>query len=225
MQGNSRIVVSSQEGPHEKLEAVLIKHIAVPFRKPVLAHTRQAFEHADDLVLRRNKPLILDSGCGTGESTIFLAQKYPTHFVLGLDKSTVRLRKAEMKEQPDNMIFVRADQFDFWRLVAESSWPVEAHFVFYPNPWPKKGHLARRIHGHPSFPAFAKLGDYIEVRSNWKIYLDEMAFALDFVSGRKSQIDVIKEVTPHTLFEKKYAESGQALFRLLSADEGAVPWI
>ncbi|MCQ2097316.1 MAG: methyltransferase domain-containing protein [Fibrobacter sp.] len=38
--------------------------------------------------------VILDSGCGTGESTLHLARKFPGVPVIGIDKSAMRLNKA-----------------------------------------------------------------------------------------------------------------------------------
>lgn len=45
---------------------------------------------------------------------------------------------------------------------------------------PKIGHLSRRWHGHPVFPAMLELGGVLECRSNWKIYvLNEFCFAVE----------------------------------------------
>jgi hypothetical protein len=50
------------------------------------------------------------------------------------------------------MVFVRADLVDYWRLLAEAGIGLARHYILYPNPWPKIGHLARRWHAHPVFP-------------------------------------------------------------------------
>ena len=47
------------------------------------------------------------------------------------------------------------------------------HYVLYPNPWPKIGHLARRWHGHAVFPDLLALGGVFECRSNWRIYIEK----------------------------------------------------
>ena len=63
--GDSRFVTSAQAGPHRDLEALLRRHLAQPFRKPVLEYNRAAFAGA---VAARDRwqtdaPVILDAGC------------------------------------------------------------------------------------------------------------------------------------------------------------------
>ena len=41
--GNSRFISSAQEGPHCDLEALLARHMAHPFRKPILDYNREAY--------------------------------------------------------------------------------------------------------------------------------------------------------------------------------------
>ena len=59
---------------------------------------------------------------------------------------------------PANAVLIRADLVDFWRLLADNGVRLARHYNLYPNPWPKIGHLARRWHGHPVFPALLELG-------------------------------------------------------------------
>jgi tRNA G46 methylase TrmB len=40
-------------------------------------------------------PIILDSGCGTGRSSIRLGTIYPNHIIIGIDRSIVRLQKGK----------------------------------------------------------------------------------------------------------------------------------
>ena len=86
MSGNSRFIVSAQEGPHRDLEALVRRHIAHPFRKPILDYNREAFAAA--LAARDawqpGAPLILDAGCGVGWSTQRIAETYPEHFAPNL---------------------------------------------------------------------------------------------------------------------------------------------
>ena len=155
-------------------------------------------------------PLLLDSCCGTGRSTWNLAALRPDAFVIGVDKSLVRLtRNAAFREHAslqetvtgadsddgagvdndadagadnvndedssestfalvragadtvaegrsrkrwakrDNMILVRANCIDFWRLLWESGLSIESHTLLYPNPYPKPRQVAMRWHGSP----------------------------------------------------------------------------
>ncbi len=224
MYANSRHVKTNQDGVHEKLEAIVRKHLTHAFLKPVSLHTRQAFEVADSAVQKQGRPVILDSGCGAGDSTVYLAKRFPQHSIIGVDKSMVRLNKARKKPAPENMMLLRADQFDFWRLLQRAQWDIDAHYIFYPNPWPKKQHLVRRIHGHPAFGVLAGLANYIEVRSNWSLYIKEFAIALQ-MAGCSAIVQGFKPTSPVTLFEKKFCQSGQSLYRLFSHLSEKFTWI
>jgi tRNA (guanine-N7-)-methyltransferase len=213
---NSRIPESAQQGVHAHLAARLGTHLAHPFRKPVAPCNRVAFAKALAGWDARS-PLILDAGCGVGHSTIELARTFPDHWVIGVDRSEDRLRRR--KPYPDallpvNMVFVRADLVDFWRLLADEGLRLARHYILYPNPWPKIGHLGRRWPAHPVFPFILRLGGVLECRSNWAVYVAEFAFALTQALGRPIPWGAFETGQPLTPFERKYRDSGQALYRL-----------
>ncbi|MFP4640210.1 MAG: tRNA (guanine(46)-N(7))-methyltransferase TrmB [Guyparkeria sp.] len=215
--GRSRAVQSTQTGPHEALEAVVARHAENRFAKPIAEYNRQAFASVADRVDTDERSLILDSGCGTGDSTRLLAARHPDHLVVGIDRSADRLSRRRTTT-PENCLLVRADLIDFWRLAQQAGWQPAHHYLLYPNPEPKSRHLKRRFHAHPVFPAFVALGGRIEARSNWRVYLEELSIALEFHgrATRLSPLDIGPE--PLTLFERKYAASGQPLWRLTTTD-------
>ncbi|MFT3757965.1 tRNA (guanine(46)-N(7))-methyltransferase TrmB [Thauera sp.] len=213
---NSRIPQSAQDGIHERLDALVRKHLAEPFRKPVAPYNREAFDFS--LAGWDGKaPLILDAGCGVGHSSIQIARAHPDHWVIGVDQSQDRLERR--KPYPDalmprNLVFVRADLVDYWRLLDEAGLRLARHYILYPNPWPKIGHLARRWHAHPVFPFIPRLGGVLECRSNWDVYIQEMAAALSIVLARDVSWENFTAEVPISPFERKYRDSGQTLYRL-----------
>ena len=213
----SRSIISNQNGVHDNLERVVKKHMATIFQKPVADHTRKAFDDVHQRVTEAGRPIVFDSCCGVGESSRFLARKFPEYTVVGVDKSLKRLTKEGYGDEPENLILVRADLNDFYRLAHEHGWQLVRHYILYPNPWPKADHLKRRWHGAPIFPTMVALGGRIEVRSNWKIYLDEFQKALKLM-GRGSDVEVYDTDNPITPFERKYKDSGQGLWRLVSLE-------
>lgn len=215
MYANSRLPQSAQQGVHERLAEVLERHRQAPFRKPILDYNRAAFAAAMS-AWGGSRPLILDAACGTGASSAGLAERHADCFVIGVDQSAARLqtRLAQAPhELPPNLCLVRADLVDFWRLLDEEGVRLERHCLFYPNPWPKIGHLARRWHGHAVFPVLPRLGGVVECRSNWRIYVEEFAFAFGQLLGRELACEEFAAADPVSPFERKYRDSGQRLYR------------
>lgn len=212
-------VFSNQAGPHEDLEALVEKHARSPFKRPIARHTADAFNRLLEVTRLSSQPIILDSGCGTADSSLKLAEDFPGHMVLGIDKSEYRLSK-ERKSLPGNLILLRADLIDLWRLLKSHGIAIERHYIFYPNPWPKSKHLTRRWHGHPVFLAMLKLGARLELRSNWEIYAAEFSRAIEYLI-RTGFIDGVVRLQsfepdkPLTAFEKKYHDSGHKLYRVV----------
>ena len=215
MQQKSRSVDSNQTGVHDNLEKTVKKHLSHNFLKPIATHSQQAFENVSHKLAALERPLILDSCCGVGDSSRRLAELHPDHWIVGVDKSAKRLAREREQALPENLILVRADLNDFYRLVSEAGWRPERHYILYPNPWPKSVHLKRRWHGSPVFKDIIALGGRLELRSNWKIYLEEFQLALK-IAGQDSSLKAFDPdghfLTP---FEKKYHESGQELWQLV----------
>lgn len=177
------------------------------------------------------RAVILDSGCGTGESTIHIARRFPGIPVIGIDKSCARLNKAGNPSQtagedvPANAFWIRAELLDFWRLALDyakaGKWTIPYHAVYYPNPWPKQSEATRRFHMHPIFPTLLALGETIELRTNWEIYAREFAEAARIVyderavAGMTIKCESFDPEKPETAFERKYKEARQELWRVV----------
>ena len=245
MQGDSskarttgaREVSTNQEDIYKDLEKVVRKYALSSYLRPIADHTREAFALAKAFVEKfydgrgTAYKVILDSGCGTGESTINIALAHPDIPVIGIDKSLSRLSKAT--PLPANAFLVRAELLDFWRLaldeVSAGHWAIPYHALYYPNPWPKQSEATRRFHLHPIFPTLLALGDTIELRTNWDIYAREFAEAASIAEdprlrgddndGRGDDTMVVCESfspeQPITAFERKYKEARQQLWRVI----------
>lgn len=213
MYANSTVPRSAQTGPHEQLLPRLQRHLASPFQKPVAEVAQRAFAASLD-GWDGQAPLIFDAGCGTGASSIALARARPDAWVIGIDQSSDRLARGK-PALPPNLALARADLVDWWRLAAAAGLRPERHYLLYPNPWPKIGHLGRRWHGHPVFPVLATLGGVLECRSNWRIYIEELCLALTALTGRPARCETWVPPEPLSPFERKYRDSGQTLYRVV----------
>ncbi|MGL1902709.1 MAG: hypothetical protein OCC49_11270 [Fibrobacterales bacterium] len=221
----SRRVDSPQDGIHKDLESVVIKHMTTEYKRPIQDHTKKAFDRIlNQLKELGERPIILDSACGVGMSSFKLGAAHADSIVIGIDKSQDRILKSDWYavnvarasgNSLDNVIIERADVIDLWRLIVEANKPIEKHYILYPNPWPKQSSFTKRWQGHPIFPTLLAVCDRMELRSNWKLYLEEFnrAYAV-----AKKQTGIVEQLNPEgeylTAFEKKYAESGQDLWRL-----------
>jgi tRNA G46 methylase TrmB len=212
--GNSPPIRSNQRGLHPRLLAIVQRNTRFRFARPAAPWSRELFAYLDGLVRARGQEIILDSGCGNGSSTAALARGNPDKFVIGFDKSAHRTGRAESPSGQQNFVVVRGECVDLWRLIGAARWPVAKNFLLYPNPWPKAKHLRRRWYAHPVFPEFANLGDAIELRSNWRLYVEEFAVALTATTNRRISVERIVFGSPLTPFERKYLASGQRLYRL-----------
>lgn len=216
--GNSRIVTTNQLGPNPKIPELVERYLRSQSRKPIPQHSQRAFDFVSDWLggwaTDGSQPLILDACCGVGKSSIEIALRYPQAKVIGVDKSKTRIEKRPKDGQlPANCLLVRADIADFWRLANAAKWRLSKHFLLFPNPYPKALHVQRRWHGSPSFVDIVRLGGTLELRSNWQLYLQEFAIALDCI-GVAAQTTQLAIRTPLSAFERKYHASGQAIWQL-----------
>ena len=210
MQGNSRQVISKQRVAHRDLPRLVRRHLRSSWRRP-LRSLNTAVCDALEGALAAGRPLVLDSFCGTGHSTRLLAQQHPDCTVIGIDKSARRLSR-HGESGGDNYRLLRAQCEEVWSWLAGRECRLRAHYLLYPNPWPKPGQLARRVHGHPAFPLLLRLGGSLEMRCNWRIYAEEFGIALA-MAGELPVVSVLPVAEPLSLFERKYRESGHTLWR------------
>ncbi len=215
----SGLVTSGQDGIHAHLKKTLRKHLQTPWLQPLHQPTIDVYQQLkNEAIFASGQSFILDSGCGTGKSTRLLADLYSGHIVIGVDQSLARLAKSGVKSafsRTGNCILLRSELSTFWRLLLNDGYSPKRHCLFYPNPWPKPGHLSRRWHAHPVFPQLLCLSGEIELRCNWEIYALEFAQAVNFVSGAKVEVKKWLPESGISPFEQKYLDRGQTLYSVM----------
>jgi tRNA G46 methylase TrmB len=214
------MVHSSQAGVHPRLGRVLARRRAARWRAGLHPPTVAAFDALQRLLDGERRPLVLDSGCGTGASTRRLALRHPDCLVVGVDRSAARLARLGAPAFPhreDNACWLRAELATFWRLALDAGWRLHRHYLLYPNPWPKPGQLQRRWHAHPVFPVLLGLGGRLEMRTNWSIYAAEFAQAAAWYTGRAVAPRGLAAGEPLSPFERKYRASGHPLYSVVIA--------
>jgi tRNA G46 methylase TrmB len=213
-QGNSRAITTNQTGVHEKLIDLVSKYLHTVNHRPINSHTQEAFDDVQEWLGEWDGDLILDNCCGVGASTVKIAQQHPHAKVIGIDKSAQRVDKhSHYAVTQDNYMLVRADLNDFWRLARQAQWQCVKQYMLYPNPYPKSTQVQKRWHGSPAFLDMLALGGELILRSNWRLYLEEVAVVLAHL-GQAAQLNDVADDEPMTPFEAKYQNSGQVCWEL-----------
>lgn len=183
--------------------------------------------------------VILDTGCGTGEST--RARVQPGRWILGVDKSLVRMDRGAQQglevpiwrqassPKPGALdlalraggLLARAELSELVALMHHEGCIVDKLDFLYPNPWPKTQHFGRRWYGHPIWPYTLAVAHKIELRTNWEVYAREFAAALSLWFEQEPGQGQCESWTVEpgeglTAFERKYAQAGHALYRVVA---------
>ncbi len=240
--GNSSPVISNQSGPSPVLAKVVERHLRGKWQKPLAQHSRFVWEKTLPLLLAAKKEkleLILDSGCGTGESTLNLSLIHPQAMIIGVDQSLHRLKRGRaafkrrgvemeslltsslpeqfiQKSKDGRILLLRAELGDFWQLWTQAELLAARHYLLYPNPWPLQAHLKRRWHGHPLFSLLPHIAPFTELRTNWKIYGEEFAEGWRLLGNPQPSIEKFEPKNPLSPFESKYYASQHPLWRVVS---------
>jgi len=222
---NSKIVTSNQDGIHTDLVKIIGRYSHDEYKRPIASFSHDAFISIKNWVKDAGgKSLVLDMGCGTGESSLQLAKKYPEHLVIGIDKSLSRIERknAFKSDLPPNLKLVRGELLDLWYLFAkavrEKEIVVHKQYILYPNPWPKKKLVKLRFHANPIIPFILQCSKQIELRTNWKIYADEFKFVCENLTQSNVVLEKFKADIPLSNFESKYNKTGHDLYRVLLVD-------
>ena len=203
----------------EAVRRVVEKHLNHPLIRPLSNTPQPALDAIVSRLRQHDGPVYLDTGCGDGTSSRRLASAHPGVLVIGLDKSAHRLSKhSGGDETRGNLYLRRVELVDFWLWAAKQKLLFDRCYLLYPNPWPKSKHLLRRWYAHPIFPAILATATSLELQSNWSVYIDEFAIALETALGPGSRprmtvqrIDSEDALTP---FAEKYARSGHPRWKL-----------
>lgn len=138
-----------------------------------------------------DNPVVLEIGCGMGETTAAIAQAHPEInfigcevFAAGVGALSKRIRDMDLK----NIRIFRHDAVEVVRDMIEDNTLAGVH-IFFPDPWRKARHHKRRLIND----AFMKLlvpkiktGGYFHSATDWENYAEQMLEVLSRTEGLKN---------------------------------------
>lgn len=125
------------------MPAIMISDI---HKKRVEARKARLKAELDTVLVGRGK-IQLEIGCGHGHWLTDFAANRAEDFFLGIDLIGDRIERASRKAQRaglGNIAFIKSEASELVELIPETVC-VEAVYLLFPDPWPKKRHWKNRL--------------------------------------------------------------------------------
>jgi tRNA (guanine-N7-)-methyltransferase len=174
-------------------------------------------------VFGRTAPVVLEIGCGMGETTAAIAAAQPATDFLGVEVHGpgvgALLNRIEAAGLA-NLRVIRHDAVEVVRDMIPRDSLAGVH-VYFPDPWPKKRHHKRRLLQPPFIQSLAQRiapGGYLHVATDWAEYADAVLAALREEPLLANTVDGFAERPswrPRTKFEARGERLGHAVFDLV----------
>ncbi|MGE5212279.1 MAG: tRNA (guanosine(46)-N7)-methyltransferase TrmB [Nitrospirota bacterium] len=166
----------------------------------------------------RKAPLHVDLGCGDGSFLCEMARQFPKRNFLGIERLTKRVEKVRLKaEKIENVRVLRADTLFAVRYLLPAC-SVEAFYLLFPDPWPKRRHQFRRIFTRDFLDAIAVA---LEQHGVLRVATDQLDYfhQIERVSRSHLQFQSVPQLPddsmfPVTKFERKFRDQGAQIYRL-----------
>ncbi|MEE9356373.1 MAG: tRNA (guanosine(46)-N7)-methyltransferase TrmB [Methylococcaceae bacterium] len=162
-------------------------------------------------IFEKNSPLIVEIGFGNGASLAEVAEKTPETNFIGIEVHQAGVGHLMLELEHKQLTNVRIICHDAIEIVktkfkAES---LDALWLFFPDPWPKKKHHKRRILNSDFIEIVTqklKTGGYLHAATDWEPYAEQMLKVLQACPALKNQNKGYAKRPAHrplTKFEKR----------------------
>jgi tRNA (guanine-N7-)-methyltransferase len=130
-------------------------------------------------VFGRRAKIILEIGCGMGETTAAIAAAHPKTDFLGIEVHTPGVGSLLKLIDEGGLGNLRVIQHDAVEVLREMIAPasLDGAHIFFPDPWPKKRHHKRRLVQTDFIALLAsrlKPGGYVHLATDWEEYAGQM---------------------------------------------------
>ena len=171
---------------------------------------------------KNDNPIVLELGCGKGEYTVGLAERYPEKNFIGVDIKGNRIHtgaKTAVENKMNNVAFVRT-RIDFIEACfAENE--ISEIWITFPDPQPQKTRVRKRLTNMMFINRYKKImkeGGIINLKTDSEPFYDfskEVAIEnnfkiLDSTNDLYANINERDEALTsiRTYYEKKFSEKG-----------------
>jgi tRNA (guanine-N7-)-methyltransferase len=170
------------------------------------------------LFAEANAPLEVDLGCGDGLFLTSRAAENPARNFLGIERLVGRVRTSCRRIARDGLGNARIVRVDIGHAVrallpADS---VDAFYLLFPDPWPKRRHQTRRVFNAELLAAIAAA---LKHRGTFYIATDQPDYAAEMMRAVKSSELLQKiggtDALPLTTFGQRFTEAGLEIHRLV----------
>ncbi|MCQ2285508.1 MAG: tRNA (guanosine(46)-N7)-methyltransferase TrmB [Bacteroidales bacterium] len=170
---------------------------------------------------KNDNPIVLELGCGKGEYTLGLADRFPNKNFIGIDRKGARLwrgcKDANLKEQP-NVGFIRTKIEDLHYFFGEEE--VSEIWITFPDPQPKKPRK-RLVSPHfiDIYRPILKKGSIIHLKTDSRLLYE---FLMETIVSEKWELieqqenvydfcenPILTEI--QTFYEKKWIEENSLI--------------
>ena len=171
---------------------------------------------------KNNNPIVLELGCGKGEYTVGLAQRYPNKNFIGVDIKGNRIwtgAKTAVDNNMNNVAFIRT-RIDFIDTCFAAN-EVNEIWITFPDPQPLKSRIRNRLTNMIFVNRYKKIledGGIINLKTDSELFYDftreviteNQMELLDATNDLYADIDKRDEALTSikTYYEKKFSEKG-----------------
>jgi len=174
-------------------------------------------------VFGRHAPVVLEIGCGMGETSAAIAQAQPQTDFVGIEVHAPGVGALLNRIDAGRLANLRVIQHDAVEVVdamiPERS--LAGVHVYFPDPWPKKRHHKRRLLKGAFVRALARrlvAGGYLHVATDWAPYAEEILMTLagePLLANAAQRYAPRPAWRPQTKFETRGLKLGHEVFDLV----------
>jgi tRNA (guanine-N7-)-methyltransferase len=170
-------------------------------------------------VFRRSAPLALDIGVGDGRATLAWAAAAPERDVVAIElhrPGLVKLLRGIEADGTGNVRVIEDDALAVLDALEDRS--VATVRVLFPDPWPKRRHVARRLVDRSFVERVGELlvdGGELHLATDWADYAEHMRTMVATDPGFIPVTPPHRPARPVTAYERRGLDAGRAITDLV----------